>query len=123
MKGQEHWLTEGDEQWLKDSLMQLVMSKVPRAPAIVKAMPHGTTPAACYAPQLRVLFARSINWEVPISEIDKVSRGRPLSTIVMWVGSFTPYNLLGLSEPSLRGINLSELSSLSIATRFSYAWH
>lgn len=84
------WLTEGDEQWLKDSLLQLVMSKVPRGTAVIKSMPHGTTPAACYAPQLRSLFARAMHWEVPIWDIDRLSKGRPLSTVVMWVSTSAP---------------------------------
>ena len=65
--------------------MQLVMSKVPQAPAAVRPLPQGTTPAVCHAPRLRMLLASCIDWEVPIWELDRQTEGKPLSTILRWV--------------------------------------
>lgn len=83
------WASQAEEDTFRDSLLGLVISQAPKAPAFVRQLPRGTTPAACYAPQLRRLLALSMNWQVPVYEIDRVSKGRPLSTIAMWVRFFS----------------------------------
>ena len=70
--------------------MQLVMSKVPQAPAAVRPLPQGTTPAVCHAPRLCMLLASCMDWEVLIWELDRQTEGKPLSTILRWVSPLHP---------------------------------
>lgn len=84
-KEPQEWLSEIEDGEIKDSLLHLVMQRVAQPKVHLNSLPRGTTPAVCLPPRLRMAFVRSAEWEMPIWEIDKVTRGRPLSAIVLWV--------------------------------------
>ena len=65
--------------------MQLVVQKVQNPTAKVISLPRGTTPAVCPPPRLRMAFVRAAEWDMPIWDIDRLTRGQPLTAIVLWV--------------------------------------
>jgi len=93
-----------------------------RRPMQVRSLPHGTTPQVCVSPQLRMAFARAMAWEQPVWEIDILSTGKPLSTIVLWVCNPPPPPHLS-AQPYHPEVNFSNfwplqrLISLQLYTR------
>ena len=73
----------------------------------------------CLSPQLRMALARAMNWEQPVQEISVLSKGKPLTTIMMWV-RIPPQFPLPTEAPMRHTIPFKLSNSIIRAPSFSF---